>query len=83
MESPGFSESLWSTLLFRPQSPQKTEVKTNLEEILPLASFHLIGALRSVEDEAKSLLPEQNISIIVDFCFIIYLQHLKINVLLT
>ena len=67
VESPEFSESLWSTLLFRPPSPQKTEFKANFEEIFPLARFHLIGALRSVEDEAKSLLPEQDMFIIVSF----------------
>ena len=48
------------------------------KKFLPLARFHLIGALRSVEDEAKSLLPKEDI-----FCFIIHSQHLKINVLLT
>ena len=39
-----------------------------------MASFHLIGALRSVEDEAKSLLPDQTISIIVSLRLIIHFQ---------
>ena len=39
-----------------------------------MASFHLIGALRSVEDKAKSLLPDQTISIIVSLRLIIHFQ---------
>ena len=67
----GVSRILWISLvhsaLSTSVSAENCEFKANFEEILPLARFHLIGALRSVEDEAKSLLPEQDIFIIVIF----------------
>ena len=55
-------------------SAENCEVKANFDETLSMASFHLIGALRSVEDEAKSLLPDQTISIIVSLRLIIHFQ---------